>query len=349
METFYALLAICAGNSPILRPNKRWSKQLWGWWFETQSRPLWRHCNEMSSAKCSDHFVQTSNLLACRTTSYYKPKYRTDTRYAVSFVGYVEKSDRVVTESCCIRCDVITLWWRRILYSAFPLQHTHTYIPSSSLFGSIFATDMRSWETACWAAINSRRYREKVATFFKYMFELQHIYLISCQIVNTAYTLGTVISYLQNTGDGLIACVSAWEQSQFYHCWCEIINITCNSTTPTRMINLPKLQIIIRIRDLDPMGHIRKHESDNLVRLSYIFGRRVDDSYEIWLTHWGRDKMDAISQTTFSNAFSWIKVTSQFKWICSWTKWPKVFQYLNEILCVRFLGIQMAFNQYSFR
>ena len=64
METFSALLAICAGNSPVpgefptqrpvtrsfhvyfdLSPNKRLSKQLWGWWFETQSRPLWRHRN----------------------------------------------------------------------------------------------------------------------------------------------------------------------------------------------------------------------------------------------------------------------------------------------------------------
>ena len=26
------------------------------------------------------------------------------------------------------------------------------------------------------------------------------------------------------------------------------------------------------------------------------------------LTHWGRDKMDAISQTTFSSAFSWMKM-----------------------------------------
>ena len=62
METFSALLAICAGNSPVpgefptqrpvmrsfdvyfdLRPNKRLSKQVWGWWFETQSRPLWRN------------------------------------------------------------------------------------------------------------------------------------------------------------------------------------------------------------------------------------------------------------------------------------------------------------------
>ena len=29
-----------------LRLNKRLSKQLWGWWFETPSRSLWRHCNE---------------------------------------------------------------------------------------------------------------------------------------------------------------------------------------------------------------------------------------------------------------------------------------------------------------
>ena len=25
--------------------NKRLSKQWWGWWFETPSHPLWRHCN----------------------------------------------------------------------------------------------------------------------------------------------------------------------------------------------------------------------------------------------------------------------------------------------------------------
>ena len=66
METFSALLAICAGNSPVpgefptqrpvtrsfdvyfdLRPNGRLSKQSWGWWFETLSRSLWRHRNAM--------------------------------------------------------------------------------------------------------------------------------------------------------------------------------------------------------------------------------------------------------------------------------------------------------------
>ena len=64
METFSALLAICAGNSPAsvefpaqrpvtwifdvffdLRPNKWLSKQSWGWWFKMPSHPLWRHCN----------------------------------------------------------------------------------------------------------------------------------------------------------------------------------------------------------------------------------------------------------------------------------------------------------------
>ena len=30
-----------------LRLNKRLSKQSQGWWFETQSHPLWRQCNDM--------------------------------------------------------------------------------------------------------------------------------------------------------------------------------------------------------------------------------------------------------------------------------------------------------------
>ena len=64
METFSALMAICAGNSLVtgefptqrpvtrsfdvffdLRLNKHLSKQSWGWWFETPSCPLWHHCN----------------------------------------------------------------------------------------------------------------------------------------------------------------------------------------------------------------------------------------------------------------------------------------------------------------
>ena len=70
MDTFSALLAICTGNSPVtgkipsqmpvtqsfdvfcdLRLNKRFRKQWWGWWFETPSFSLWRHCNAMESSE----------------------------------------------------------------------------------------------------------------------------------------------------------------------------------------------------------------------------------------------------------------------------------------------------------
>ena len=66
METFSALLALCVVNSMVtgefpsqrpvtwsfdvffdLRLNKWLSKQSWGWWFETPSSSLWRHCNDL--------------------------------------------------------------------------------------------------------------------------------------------------------------------------------------------------------------------------------------------------------------------------------------------------------------
>ena len=77
METFSALLVLCAGNSPVpgefpsqrpvmrsfdvffdLRLNKRLSKQSWGWWFETLSRSLWRHCNVKNSMAADNLAIQ---------------------------------------------------------------------------------------------------------------------------------------------------------------------------------------------------------------------------------------------------------------------------------------------------
>ena len=71
METFSALLALCAGKSPAtgdfpsqrpvtqsfdvffdLRLNKPLSTQSWGWWFETPSRSLWCHYNAVLLAIC---------------------------------------------------------------------------------------------------------------------------------------------------------------------------------------------------------------------------------------------------------------------------------------------------------
>ena len=79
MEIFSALLAICAGNSPVpgefptqrpvtwsfdvffdLSLNKRLSKQWWGWWFETPSCPLWCHHNDtilFTQEQCERCFI----------------------------------------------------------------------------------------------------------------------------------------------------------------------------------------------------------------------------------------------------------------------------------------------------
>ena len=72
METFSALLAIFAGNSPVNSPhkgqwrgalmfslslNKRLGKQWWGWWFETPSRPLWRHCKVMEQCNWGNYKI----------------------------------------------------------------------------------------------------------------------------------------------------------------------------------------------------------------------------------------------------------------------------------------------------
>ena len=84
METFSALLAFCAVNSPVTgeftaqrpvtrsfevlfnqRLNKGLSTQAWGWWFETPSRPLWRHCyvkfwSQRIQIKPEKYFLQAS-------------------------------------------------------------------------------------------------------------------------------------------------------------------------------------------------------------------------------------------------------------------------------------------------
>ena len=52
-----------------------------------------------------------------------------------------------------------------------------------------------------------------------------------------------------------------------------------------------------------------------------------------WLTHWGRDKMAAIFRTTFSNAFSWMKML-EFR---LWNHWNL------------FLRFELTISQHWFR
>ena len=89
METFSALLALCAGNSLVtsefpsqrpvtqsfdvffdLRLNKRLSKQSWGWSFETPSCSLWRHCNDDREISCFTikQIISSSHMLIHKKT-----------------------------------------------------------------------------------------------------------------------------------------------------------------------------------------------------------------------------------------------------------------------------------------
>ena len=84
IETFSALQALCAGNSPVTgefpsqRPvtrrfdvffdlglNKRWSKQSRHRWFDTASRSLWCHCNGAYSAVDISRKVTSTGAIMC--------------------------------------------------------------------------------------------------------------------------------------------------------------------------------------------------------------------------------------------------------------------------------------------
>ena len=101
METFSALLANCTGNSPVpgefpaqrpvttsfdvffdLHPNKRLSKQWWGWWFEMLSCPWWRQRNGQKETK--KELQWTHNVRSCKSrltqwyTLFYTLRWRQD-------------------------------------------------------------------------------------------------------------------------------------------------------------------------------------------------------------------------------------------------------------------------------
>ena len=82
METFSALLAFCAGNSPVtgefpaqgpvtrsfdgffdLSLSKRLNKQSRRRWFETPSCSLWRHCNDMAPGQLQPSWWRKSLVL----------------------------------------------------------------------------------------------------------------------------------------------------------------------------------------------------------------------------------------------------------------------------------------------
>ena len=138
MEPFSALLALCAGNSPVsgefpaqrpetrsfdvffdLRVNKRLSKQSLGW-FETLSRSLWRHRNILKQplsvwTNVSHHSTITCNILNT-------PKQI----YIYISVMYLNDSCYNLTLLCHLG-HCVTVWNPQIC-TVFAYIHIHTYI-----------------------------------------------------------------------------------------------------------------------------------------------------------------------------------------------------------------------------
>ena len=119
METFSALLALCAGNSPVpgefptqrlvtrsfdvffdLRLNKRLSKHSWGCGFETLSWSLWRHHNVDACRKFGRAIEALKYELLC--CMQYRVKFYRDISRVYNIVNRIPKPN-----NCAIRDKLI--------------------------------------------------------------------------------------------------------------------------------------------------------------------------------------------------------------------------------------------------
>ena len=98
---------------------------------------------------------------------------------------------------------------------------------------------------------------------------------------------------------------------------------TCCRITPNICIttSLTCLYMLSYHAEFNHMGPFYRHgTSMSLASVS----SRIQARSNCWpLTHWGRDKMDAVSQTTVSNAFSWMKMYG-FRLKFHWTLFSRV-------------------------
>ena len=98
-ETISASLAFMRGihRSPVNSPrgpmtrnfdvffalslNKRLSKQSWGWWFKTPSRPLWHHCNAMGRHVFIAKPLPQPMLICCKMFPWEQPSLKFGWKY----------------------------------------------------------------------------------------------------------------------------------------------------------------------------------------------------------------------------------------------------------------------------
>ena len=103
-------------------PEKRLSKQSWGWWFETLSPPLWRHCND-------SYFFFVKSLLA--QSAWWLPMWVQGVNVWWIKQGFNTHPDEAnfypisVVSCCCEKSGVSTQNIIQISYNFLPLQWRH--------------------------------------------------------------------------------------------------------------------------------------------------------------------------------------------------------------------------------
>ena len=125
METFSALLVLCAWNSLVpgefpsqravtrsfsvffdLRLNKRLDKQSQGWWIETPSCPLWGYCSDFTVNNLKLIFLDINICTLLRRVP----------------MGLIKKNTTLVQ---------MTYWWPAIIWTNDGLVYQHMYVSTT--------------------------------------------------------------------------------------------------------------------------------------------------------------------------------------------------------------------------
>ena len=136
METFSALLTICAGNSLVtqspvtrsfnvcdLHPIKGLSKHLWGWWFVTPWRSLWRHCNAILSSNLHANFcfIDEHNINGSALTSYsksFKPREINHKCFSMILTFY-----KIYRQAHVMLLEFSLCQWHGMVHYHFDIRH----------------------------------------------------------------------------------------------------------------------------------------------------------------------------------------------------------------------------------
>ena len=161
-------------------------------------------------------------------------------------------------------------------------------------------------------------------------------------------TLGAFPSTKQNLVEILLAMVlyhaMGWSQTIYiyiyiynraYHWNAKVVTLTIFSSRAASKVVIITTSFVI-------MTTSSTASDEKFVNVTTLLFQWLIDSltaialivvWMVWLTHWGRDKMAAVSQTTLSNAFSWMKML-EFRLRFHWSL---------------FLRVQLTIIQHSFR